>query len=230
MSDHVRRGTRSVLIRVGNFQSVSAGPAKARGIFIASLTEWGKWGIPDVVLGCEAADFKAELVGERFGFDVAQFTESSASAGSALAWHAKTGAHAISKPRLVPGTPAGEGIQARSLVQAHLAVRGRRPWCAAGHAPPDRAERLQVSYLDRLRKIHGVIGLDANNWPGEMAAHGYLREYVGVALLGALVPKRIPTSHPKAIDIGGDHKAVDILLWPDLLESRLEHERQHPIP
>jgi hypothetical protein len=212
MSRHFKRGVESVLVRVANFQSVSAGPLKSRGIFVESLTKWGEWGTPDVVLGCEAADFRAEMLAENNGYEAAQFTESSATAGSVVAWSAKH--RALSEPRLIPGTPAGEGIQARSLVQVKLAIRGHRTYYAAGHTPPDRAANGQDTYLDRIRKVRGVVGLDSNNWPGEIEARGYLRNYYGVALLGAFVPKRIPTSLPRAIDIGSDHKAVDLLLWP----------------
>lgn len=208
-----------VPVRVANCASVSTGPRRAANVFRSALTRPGPFGFPRVVLACEASDFDATLEAEKMGWDAAQFTENSADAGSAVAWDPRYAA-LIGSPRLLPGTPAGEGIRARSLVQVKLDVSGHRARFAAGHAPPDRAPRGQQAYLDQIRAYRGVIGLDSNRWPGEVTAGGYHRTYLGVALLGMFVPGWIPTSDAARVDLVqgetyDDHPAVDVLLWSD---------------
>lgn len=212
-----------VLVRVANCASVSTGPRRAAKVFRAALTRPGKLGFPRVVLACEAADFDATLEAEKMGWEAAQFTENAADAGSAVAWNPKY-ATLIGSPRLLPGTPAGEGIKARSLVQVKLEVSGHTQRFAAGHAPPDRAPKGQQAFLDNLRRIRGVIGLDSNRWPGEIEAGGYHRNYLGVALLGMFVPGWIPTTEAARVDLVqgetyDDHPAVDVLLWSDKRHS-----------
>lgn len=204
---------RPVVVRVANCASVSTGPRKAAAIFRAALTRPGRFGLPDVVLACEAADFDATLEAEKcLGWEAAQFTENSADAGSAVAWN-PTVATLLGSPHLLPGTPAGEGIKARSLVRVKLDVNGHRAPFVAGHAPPDRAPVGQQTFLDQLRLVRGVIGLDSNRRPGEIEEMGYLREYLGIELLGLFVPTWIPTSLPRPVDIDSDHPAVDVRLW-----------------
>lgn len=209
-----------VAVRVANCASVSTGPRRAAEVFRAALTRPGRFDFPRVVLACEAADFDATLEAEKMDWEAAQFTENSADAGSAVAWNPQHAA-LIGSPRLLPGTPAGEGIKARSLVQVKLDVSGHRMRFAAGHAPPDRAAKGQQAFLDKLRAYRGVIGLDSNRWPGEVQAGGYHRNYLGVALLGMFVPGWIPTSEEAArVDLVqgetyDDHPAVDVLLWTD---------------
>lgn len=206
-----RRRAAPVVLRVANFQSVSARPEKSRAIFAEALTKPGRFGVPHVVLGCEGADFKAEGLAELHGFDAAQFTTNSATAGSVVAWDERHGA-ALTEPELVPGSAAGEGIQARSLVRVKLRVNGHASWFAAGHAPPDRAQHGQDSWYARIKRYRGILGGDFNNRPGEVQPR-FRRTYLGVELIGALVPRRIATSLPRAVDIGSDHPAVDIRLW-----------------
>lgn len=205
---------RPVVARVANCASVSTGPRKAAAIFRSSLTRPGRFGLPDVVLACEAADFDATLEAEKCAWEAVQFTESSATAGSAVAWNPEV-AWPLGSAELLPGTPAGEGIRARSLVWQRLNVHGHRAPFVAGHAPPDRAPKNQQSFLDRLRLYRGVIGLDSNRRPREIEQMGYHREYLGVELLGVFVPRWIPTSRPRAVDVGSDHPAVDVRLWVD---------------
>ena len=218
---------RPVVVRVANCASVSTGPRRAAGVFRAALTRPGRLGFPRIVLACEAADFDATLEAEKVGWEAAQFTENAADAGSAVAWNPEHAA-LIGSPRLLPGTPAGEGIRARSLVQVKLEVSGHRQRFSAGHAPPDRAPHGQQAYLDQLRAYRGVIGLDSNRWPGEVSAGGYHRNYLGVSLLGMFVPSWIPTSEPKRVDLVqgetyDDHPAVDVMLWAD-------NRRSIPLP
>lgn len=202
-----------VVVRVANCQSVSAAPSKARAIFIRALTLPGPYGRPHVVLACECADFQAELIAERNGYDAAQFTTTNATAGSVVAWDTDH-ARPLGRPRLILGSAAGEGIQARHIVQARLEVNGHRQAFGAGHAPPDRAPIGQASFLNALRRHQGILGADFNQRRGEIAGN-YLRDYHGVELLGALVPRNIPTRPMRPFDIGSDHPAGDLVLWAD---------------
>ena len=223
---------RPVPLRVANCASVSTGPRRAANVFQAAITRPGSFGFPRIVLACEAADFDAVLEAEMLGWEAVQIKESTATAGSAIAWDPDY-ARAVGKPSLLPGTPAGEGIRARSFLRQRLELEGHdaEPFLA-GHAPPDRADEGQEAYLNKARDYRGVIGLDSNRWPGEIEAMDYRRHYVGVGVLGVFVPRGIPVSEAKRIDLipgqtFDDHPGADVLLWNDLLQSRLITERNH---
>jgi hypothetical protein len=228
MADRRRSRQAPVVVRVANCKSVSARPSVSRAILVRALTIPGHYGRPHVVLGCEGSDFDAELVAERNGFDAAQFTTSAATAGSFVAWDTDH-AHAIGKPRLLFGSAAGEGIQQRDLVQQHLVVNGHRAAFSAGHAPPDRAPRGQASFLDRIRRYQGVLGADFNERHDELEGR-FQRRHHGVELLGILTPRRIPYKPIRPLDIGSDHDAGDLLLWPLLLEQRITNQGRTPLP
>lgn len=207
-----------VVVRVANCKSVSARPIVARAIYVRALTHAGPYGKPHVVLANECADFDAELLAERHGYDAAQYTRNTATAGSVVAWD-ENHARELERPRLLLGSPEGEGIQARHIVQVKLDVNGHRNYFSSGHAPPDRAPIGQATFLDRIRRHRGILGADFNQRRDEMSGR-YRRTYHGVELLGILVPRTIPTRPIRAIDIGSDHPAVDIVLWADTNKRR----------
>jgi hypothetical protein len=206
-----------VVVRVVNAQSVSAGPEKVKAILGRSFTKPGAYGRPDILLGCEGYRVNVPNMADFYGFDAVQYghggvTVNTALAGSFIAWRQETG-DAVGKPTIEEGSPAGEGIQARYLVSQKLKVNGHRATFRAGHAPPDRAPKGQSTFLDQLRRYPGVIGLDANEREDEMDPH-YARQYHGIGVLGILVPEWIPSTGIKAVDVGSDHLAGDLILWP----------------
>lgn len=207
-----------VVVRVANCRSVSTTPDKARAIFTKSLTKRGDYGVPQVVLASECSDFDAEIVAEFAGWEAAQFGEpKSARRGSALAWR---DARLSGKARLVVGSLAGEGIRERSAVTARLKVNGHSAEFTAGHAPPDRASDRQRQWLEEARRWQGILGADFNQRPDELERR-FLRQVRGVRgdVLALLVPRHIPCSPARPVDIGSDHPAVDVVLWPDRKEK-----------
>lgn len=221
--------SRPVPVRVANFASVSKHSTVSRRIFFNALTAEGRFGVPQLVFGCEAADFDAtlEVTDHRrlaaAGWDALQFgrtTRDPARMGSLLAWR---DARPIGKPDLLLGSPAGDGVRDRWGVRQKFKVNGHRlPPCTAGHAPPDRSERPQEQFLDEVRSWPGLVGADFNERPRELEAR-YDRQVAGIEgeVLALLIPRGIPFEVAPA-RIGSDHLAIDVLLYPD---RKKEHHR-----
>ncbi len=202
-------GPAPVVVRVANCQSVSAGPRKAAGIYRTALTKVGRFGVPHVVLACECSDFDAELI-RVDGWSSIQYVHNTAAAGSAIAWR---NGEQVGDARLVVGSEAGEGIRTRYVAQATLRINGHKATFNAGHAPPDRAPNGQRQWLDNAGRLPGVVGADFNTWPKTLDRR-FNRKVRGVEVLSLLIPNDIPCSRAKPVDIGGDHPAVDVVLWP----------------
>ena len=211
-----------VVVRVANCASVSMPLDHSRGNYVNALTKRGPYGLPHVVLAMECSDFDAELVAEFHQWEAVQYgATGSPQSGSVVAYDPER--VALRVRRLVETSPAGDGVRARYTVRTRLDVNGHREWFNAGHAPPDRSQGPQAAWYRRAHQVSGILGADFNDRPDFMAPR-FGRTYVGARgdVLGLLVPTRIPASTPKRVDIGSDHVAVDVVLWPDQPTQRKE--------
>jgi hypothetical protein len=204
-----------VVVRVANCQSVSAGARKSATIFRTALTKSGPFGVPDVVLGCECSDFDAEKIAEAEGWQAAQFGHPTDTArrGSVAAFRTD----GLVTSSLAVGSEAGEGIRTRYVVSAFTEVNGHAETFIAGHAPPDRAPNAQAEWLAKVDEWPGILGADFNTH-GPTLDRMFARQVRAIGVLALLVPADIPCSTARAVDIGSDHPAVDVLLWPTMKE------------
>lgn len=135
------------------------------------------------------------------GFHVVQYgAPGSPEAGTALVsrWP-------LTRPRRVLGSRRTRETRARSWVGAK--VLGRKVW--SGHANPPRDPAGAARYIARARMLRGGLGADWNHAPRWMHATS-VRRYVGDGVLGVLVPRWWKPRLIGTVDIGSDHRAVDI--------------------
>ena len=205
-----------VIVRVANCKSVSAPTATATAIYRTALTKRGHYGVPHIVLAMECSDFDAELEAEKLAREAIQYGGPGdlALRGSALAFDP---AHVRLLTRRPPieTSPAGDGTRSRYTVRARLNANGHREWWNAGHTPPDRSPSEQRQWFARSKHIDGIFGADFNDRPDFLDPR-YGRQVCAIRgeVLGLLVPKRIPVSATRPVDIGSDHLGQDTVLWP----------------
>jgi hypothetical protein len=118
---------------------------------------------------------------------------------------------ALVKPRIILGSPAGEGIRDRSILTGRVTPRAVTLsfTAAAGHAPPARAPRGRARFLARMALVRAKFKGGDFNVPGTVAQRLLNRRVVGAGVLWLTIPRygwRVEWS--RAIDVTGDHKAV----------------------
>lgn len=168
----------------------------------------------DILLTCEC--FNLDMERSLGGFRVVQFGDFGSSASScAVAIREHRGK--IADRKLIFGAPGldSHNVRARYWVQASLMIDDMAPRLfSAGHAQPKRAWILWAGYMRKAPK--GVLGLDANKTRKFVQAAFPYRKIRQVDLLAAVIPRGIPCSKAIPIPVGGDHKAVKVILWPKI--------------
>lgn len=167
----------------------------------------------DVLLACECFDIDAASVLPTF--HVAQFGKrGSAEAGSIVAIRKSRGF--IKSESLRRGAPAwlARNVRARYWVITKLRIdqmKARK--FSAGHAHPKRAWARWAAYM--AKAPGGVLGFDGNKARKAIRARFPSKKIRQVGLLAIVIPRHIPASPVRAIDVDGDHKAAATTLWPN---------------
>lgn len=210
-----------VATRTANLASVSAGQHKVAAILETAMHT----GPPaDLLLLVECGDLTIRNHVDGGVWQVIQFgrslsSESERVARSGCALLARRDVVKLDRPRLRVGSEAGEGIRTRYVLTARATFhRGDpsswRAWIRVGHAPPPRAPFGRARFLDVLRDLTGVRGGDLNI-PAEAARHRFrLARVHSAGVLHLLTPRWIRTSETRRVDVGSDHPALDVTLWP----------------
>lgn len=216
-----RTRPRPLVLRVVNAMSVSASAEKATRIWERALDQPGEYGVPDVVNGCEMAKVKARHVPGAADFYVYQEGKTG-SPDAALALAVRRSRGTMSGARLRAGTPAtseGDGIRRRPILEARVHMDPGTPqaWTFGNdvlHAPPPRAPRARRRFLDVVRTLTARVVSGDMNLTARLAARAIGRRVVGHGVICAAVRRWIPTSAVATVDLGGDHLAIDIIIWP----------------
>lgn len=194
---------------VVNAMSVSTGRRHAREILL-NAAEYG-----DLILGSECGDFNGhELLGD--DFSVHHNLLDYAHAGSLIALHKRRGHLVDRRTYLGVKRQEGDSIRNRYLLTAHAHIDCHKDLkVLAGHAPPPRDFDRWVPFMRNVARQHAdLAGADWNK-PAR-AVHRVLGSRVrGVDVLGLAVRRGIPTSKPVPLDVGGDHLATLVTLWPE---------------
>lgn len=216
-----RERPRPTVIRVVNCASVSVTPYRAAKIYARALRKPGKYGLPDVVLSCELADVDAKAMGA-----LAWQTFQRGPVGSpesALGISVRRSCAHLTTPGLDVGSPAtreGRGIRMRPILRARIYFDRQTPhvWSrpfAVGHAPPARAPIARARYLANFArtKAFGKAG-DLNIWHRWAARLLGNKRVHSVGVLHLALPRWIPQTKAARIDVGSDHPAFDVTIWP----------------
>lgn len=212
-----RTRPRSLSVLLVNAASVSVRPERAERIWRRAV-EVGA----DVILACEMADVDATPTP---GYEVVQ-ARPVGSPDSALVIAVREDRGHTIRPRLLPGSPAtseGGGIRRRPILRARVLVDPGTPrrWSrtfAVEHAPPGRAPVAREDYL-RSVDAAAIVGGDLNvgrRWALRLFG-GKRVHSAGVLHLAA--PRWIPQTRARRIDVGSDHPAVLVTLWPNQLKE-----------
>lgn len=205
-------------VMVVNAMSVSAPAKRAEHIIRRAVA------VPDVVLWLGSEGYKANvraLVGPQY--EVIQYGagKSESLAGSfVIADKDRVLIHedSISLRIGSPSTAEGGGIRARYIIRFRATFDPGTPhawteWVDAGHAPPRRAANAARKFMDALKVGRGIKGGDMNAEPRAIE-RALGRKVRSVGVLGLSVPRWIPTGDAVGVDVGGDHKAVRVTLFP----------------
>lgn len=212
-----------VNVRVVNLASVSSRPETVRAILAAS-TEIGTPWRPDLILGVECADLTLNDHVDGAVWQVVQFgrslsDESERVARSGCALLARRGVVTLERPRLRVGSEAGEGIRTRYVLTARATFHKGDPsswraWVRVGHAPPPRAPFGRGRFLDALRELTGIRGGDLNVSAETARKTFRLATVRSAGVLHLITPRWIKPTPPRRVDVGSDHAALDVTLWP----------------
>lgn len=212
-------------LRAANAASVSFSAARSTRVLERAFEEQGRFGRPHVVGACELADVDAPAVAGE-AWDVVQHGEIG-SPESALGVAVRRDRGTILATRLLDGTAAtseGGGIRRRPILRARLGIDAKTPraWAPVilvPHAPPGRARRTRAEYLHRLVAIlGGAIVMGDLNIGQRWALRLLGRRVHSSGVLHVAVPRWIP-SIAATVDVGSDHLAVDVVLWPSSKEQ-----------
>jgi hypothetical protein len=210
-----------VRTRTVNLASVSSRPTKVREILSASIRSTP---LPDLILATECSDltirnFVDEGVWQviQFGRSISDDNERIARSGCALL--ARRSVVKLDKPRLDLGSPAGEGIRARYVLSARATFHKGQPsawraWVRVGHAPPGRAPIGRGRFLAALRGLTGIRAGDYNVSSSTARRTFVLAKVKSAGVLHIVIPRWIRTAEPERLDVGSDHRALDVTLWP----------------
>ena len=190
---------RSVVLRVVNAQGVSE--RRPHDEIEAGITRPSELGQVDVWVLSEIAWANLDRIARKHGLHALHHgTRGSAEAGVGI-----LSRHPIRQPVFRVGSRAVPGVRMRPFCTGRTAGFP----VTAAHAPPKRTPVAQRLYLRQVRKIGGLVAGDFNQTPRQMRRR-YKRRYRGVGVLGVLVPRRWKVSSARAVDVGSDHKAVDV--------------------
>lgn len=210
-----------------NLASVSSRPETVREILKRVRLGFtrGTYGVHDLdlCLLVECGDVTIRnLVDEgvwqtvQFGRSISDEGERVARSGCAIL--ARRSTVQLDKIRLTLGSPAGEGIRDRYVLHARATFHPGTPaaWrtrVRVGHAPPGRAPIGRARFLELLANLFGIRGMDGN-----VSAETARRVFRGARVHSAgvmhvVVPRWMP-SRARRRDVGSDHAALDVALWP----------------
>lgn len=206
--------------------SVSARAGKARRIFRRALRRAGKYGVPVIIRACEMSKVDAAAEAEKVApgqFQVIQFGEIG-SPESALAIVARKDRVRLWGAKLRPGSAAtseGDGIRERPILTCRATTDAGTPYAwtqdlAVTHAAPPRAPRARSKLLAALAEMLGWLENAAGdlNVTSPVARRVLDRAVQGIGVLQYVTAAWIKTSPVEPIALGGDHLAVDRVLWP----------------
>jgi len=169
----------------------------------------------DVILGCEFFNLDAaKSLGPNWIVEQRGRT-GSADASYIVAVRRARGEVVKGRLRLGSASLLSVGVRKRSWLTAWVEIDGRnaKPF-SSGHAPPKRAWLRWPAYM--AAAPGGVVGADFNKWARAVKVR-FPRRVVrqpSRELLGIVIPKRIPSTRARRLDVGGDHHAVAVTLWP----------------
>lgn len=218
--------------RLVNAMSVSARAGKARRIFRRALRRAGRYGQPVIIRACEMSKVDAAAEAEKVApgrFQVIQFGKIG-SPESALAIVARKDRVRLWGAKLRPGSPAtseGDGIRERPILTCRATIDHGTPhvWThdiAVTHAGPPRAPRARAQLLGALKEMLSWLENAAGdlNVTSQAARRILDRVAQGIGVLQYVTAAWIKTSPVEPIALGGDHLAVDRVLWPITKETR----------
>ena len=205
---HTRRPVRVVVV---NGDSANRpGPAHTRRILEKAATS------ADVILGCEFFNIDAQRV-----LGGAWATRQAGELGHAdasyvVAVRRARGRVTRRRLRFGAGSMLAWGVRRRSWLTVWISVDGRRPVkYTAGHAPPKRAWIRWPVYM--ATAPGGVVGADFNKWKRAVKPRFPLRtvRQLPRQLIGLVVARHIKSTKAKPLNVGGDHRAIQVTLYPN---------------
>lgn len=214
-----RRRPKPARVRTANLASVSAGPKR-----VARILDEALHNSPDVdlLLLVECGDVAIRWEVDPAVWQVIQFgttlsSEAERVARSGCAMVARRDAVFLDRPRLTLAAPAGEGIRDRYVLSARARFhRGglRTARVKVGHAPPPRAPRGRDLFLDALSSMRGIRTGDLNISHARAVELFRLAHVYTTGVIHAVIPSWIRSTFDRTLDVGSDHLALDVILWP----------------
>lgn len=224
---------RPFVVCVANCGSVHLRGERAKRVWLNALTTPGPWGPPDLVLACECADFDAEsptaasealellLRSELPKWETVQRGHlGSPQSALALAMRRTRGRVADHHLRAgVPPTSEGGGIRQRPILVGTLLIDPDTPhvWTAPfadGHGHPSRAPRSRGEFMRKFLRVAARIAGGDFNLRQRFLARLTGRRVQAVGVLALMTRRWIRVSRARGVDIGSDHPAVHVCLWP----------------
>ena len=207
---------RPFTIRVSNCASVSFGESRVQRIFATTVS----LGNPDAIFTQETFDVIADNTP---GWNMAQ-VGAPGSPESALVIGIRATRGELLNVTLLPGVPAtseGGGFRKRPMLAATLDIDPQTPhhWRRRGldgHANAERAPRARRRYLAVFRAARASIKAGDLNIRQQWAARLLYGQRVhSVGVLHLAIPAWIPQTKAVPVDVGSDHLAFDVTLWPN---------------
>lgn len=216
-----------VVTRTANLASVSSGPRKVEEALVEALHTYRT----DLLMAVECGDITIKDHVDQGVWQVIQFgrslsNESERVARSGCALVARRSVVKLDRWRLELAAPAGEGIRDRYVLTARATFHRGQPeaWrcrVRVGHAPPPRAPKGRERFLDVLRMMRGVRSGDLNI-PAQLAVDRFkLARVWSIGVMHTIVPRWIPSDLGGVHNIGTDHLALDVILWPARGEAKV---------
>lgn len=208
--------------RTANLASVSSGPVRVSETLALARSRGPV--TPDLLLLVECGDLTIKDHVDPAVWQVVQFGRSLSDEGervarSGCALLARRDVVKLERPRLRVGSEAGEGIRTRYVLTARATFHKGDPsswraWVRVGHAPPPRAPIGRGRFLDALRELTGIRGGDLNVSAEKARTWFWAAKTHSAGVMHLITPLWIKTSDPRRVDVGSDHAALDVTLWP----------------
>lgn len=206
---------RPLRVLVVNCMSVSTGTIHAISILKRAAEH------ADVIIGCECDDFNAaKLLDGANTQRLWHVVHHQAANRDGVLIAIRKNRGRIKSPRWHYGSPAGNRVAQRDFLTATLVVDPGTPnrWqltAASIHAPPPRHATAWPGYMERVAALDlDMIGGDMNAGR-ERIESALLRKTRQVDVITLALQHRIPVSTATRINIGGDHPALLVTLWPE---------------
>lgn len=211
-----------VRTRTVNLASVSARPDQVRYTLHAATCSGPR--AADLVFAVECGDLTISKALDPAVWQVVQFGRSITNEGervarSGCALIARRAVVRLDKPKLRIGSPAAAGIRTRYVLSARATFHkgtpsGWRQRVRVGHAPPPRAPWGRDRFLDALHSLFGIRAGDLNVSAETARRRFRLWRVRSAGVLHIVIPRWIRASEARRLDVGSDHLALDVTLWP----------------